>query len=79
VPRVSLAAAITCVMGVLLVVVAGVVLLRQGHPEDTATHADEREPDSTSERIYGYSERPAGADAEDMGSPDTDPPRENLA
>ncbi len=56
------------------VVVVAVVLLRQGHPENSSTHLDEIPPDSTSERLHGYSERPAGADAEDMGVPNNAPP-----
>jgi hypothetical protein len=60
---------------IIVLIVAAVVLLRQGHPESSSTHLDELPPDSTTERVHGYSERPAGADAEEMGSPDTSPPR----
>jgi hypothetical protein len=59
---------------IVVLVVAAVVLLRQGHPENSSTHLDELPPDSITERVHGYSERPAGADAEDMGVPDSAPP-----
>lgn len=40
------------------------------HPEETATHAEDAEPrDSTSERFYATSDRPAGPDAEDPPAP----------
>ena len=51
---------------VLATVGLGVVLWRSKHPEDISGHADEVEPDSRSERLYGYAERPAGPDAEGM-------------
>jgi hypothetical protein len=65
---------VVVVATVLAVVVAAVVLLRQGHPENSSTHFDDPARDTTSERVHGYSERPAGADAEDMGVPDNAPP-----
>jgi hypothetical protein len=65
---------VVIILTIVLLVVAAVVLVRQGHPEDTSTHLDEVPPDSTTERLHGYSERPAGADVEDMGTPDNAPP-----
>jgi hypothetical protein len=55
---------------VIVLAVAGVgfALWRSPHPEDISGHADGAEPDSRSERVYGYSERPAGPDAEGMGT-----------
>jgi hypothetical protein len=40
------------------------------HPEDISGHADQAEPDSRSEQVYGYTERPAGPDAEGMAVTD---------
>ena len=65
---------IVIIATVAFLVVAAVVLLRQGHPENSSTHLDELPADSTTERLHGYSERPAGADAEDMAVPDNPPP-----
>ncbi len=70
----NMAGLIIVIATVAVLVVVAVVLLRQGHPENASTHLDEVPPDSTSERVHGYSERPAGADVEDMGVPDTAPP-----
>jgi hypothetical protein len=53
---------------VLAVAGLGFVLWRSPHPEDISGHADGTEPDSRSEQLYGYSERPAGPDAEAMGT-----------
>jgi hypothetical protein len=55
---------------VLATVGLGFALWRVSHPEDISGHADRVEPDSRSERLYGYSERPAGPDAEGMGVAD---------
>lgn len=55
---------------VVVVVVVGSVLLarRVQHPENTATHHDEGR-DSTGERFYSDTDRPAGPDAEDTAVP----------
>jgi len=53
------------VVGVIAVVVLAVILLRQGHPEQTAT-ADEPTGDSLSDRLYRGVDRPAGPDVEDQ-------------
>ena len=50
-----------------------VILSRQGHPEQTASHHDER-PDTTSDRFYGGVDRPAGPDVEDSPTPPPDLP-----
>ena len=61
---------------VLATVAVGVALWRMTHPEDISGHADEAEPDSNSEQLYGYAERPAGPDAEDMAVRDRPDPDE---
>ncbi|MCU1358210.1 MAG: hypothetical protein JWM89_3628 [Acidimicrobiales bacterium] len=59
-------------MGVVLVVVIVVLAAWASthvrHPEQTATHADEHLPDTTSARFYDGADRPAGPDAEDPPS-----------
>lgn len=60
--------AVVIIVAVLVIVALAVLLLRQGNPEDTATHG--RSPaDTDSERFYRGIDRPAGPDAEDQ-SPD---------
>ncbi|MDQ6698070.1 MAG: hypothetical protein M3Z46_11510 [Actinomycetota bacterium] len=54
------------IVGVIAVVVLAVLLLRQGHPEETATTADDQTGDSRSDRLYGGVDRPAGPDVEDQ-------------
>jgi len=54
------------VIVVSVIVVIGVVgwfLLNRRHPERAATHETEA-TDTTSERLYGGTDRPAGPDAE---------------
>lgn len=58
------------VLLVIAVVVGSVLLARVArHPESTASHDDERR-DSTGERFYSDTDRPAGPDAEDPVGPD---------
>ena len=71
----NMAGLVVVIATIVVLVGAAVVLLRQGHPENSSTHLDKLPPDSTTERVHGYSERPAGADAEDMGVPDNAPPQ----
>ena len=52
------------VVTVVVVVVGTVLLLRQGHPEQTASHDDHVRDESDSDRLYGGASRPAGPDAE---------------
>jgi hypothetical protein len=53
------------VVGVALIVF---LLTRTKHPDETASHEDER-PDTTNERFYRGVDRPAGPDAEDPPAP----------
>lgn len=59
---------------VIAVAVVGAVLVvallarNPKHPEDAASHHDER-PATTSDRFYGGSDAPAGADLEDGPRP----------
>ena len=54
------------IVGVIAVVVLAVILLRQGHPEQTATTTDEPTGDNLSDRLYRGVDRPAGPDVEDQ-------------
>lgn len=56
---------IVIIAAVIAVVACAVILLRQGNPEQTSTH-DDTGSDTTSERLHGGDDRPAGADVEDM-------------
>lgn len=58
------------VLAVAVVGVAVIVFLlsRTKHPDETASHDDQR-PDTTSEQFYGGADRPAGPDAEDSPAP----------
>lgn len=55
---------IVIVFAVALVVASAVVLLRQGSPEDTASHNDDPTADTESDRFDRGVDRPAGPDAE---------------
>lgn len=55
---------VVIVFAVALVVASAVVLLRQGSPEDTASHDDEPTDDTDSDRFYRGVDRPAGPDAD---------------
>ncbi len=57
-------AAIVIVATVLLVAAGAFVLLRQPHPEDLSADDDEVRRETTSDRLYGKADRPAGPDAE---------------
>jgi hypothetical protein len=60
---------VVVLVGVALVVAAAVWAARRlPHPEQTASHHDER-TDSTSQRFYSDTDRPAGPDAEDPIGP----------
>jgi hypothetical protein len=58
----------TLVMVLAMVAVAAVVaafVTTRRHPERSATHVDS-ERETTSDRLYGKADRPAGPDAETM-------------
>ena len=52
------------VLAVLLVGAGAVVLLRGPRQEDLSSHHDENRDETTSQRLYRGSDRPAGPDAE---------------
>lgn len=56
---------------VVVTVVASVALARKvRHPEQAATHDDTvGGEETTSDRLYGHDDRPAGPDAEDPPAP----------
>ena len=54
------------VVAVIAVLVCALVLLRQGHPEQTSTHTDDPTSDTLSDRLYRGVDRPAGPDVEDQ-------------
>lgn len=55
---------VVIVVSVILIIgVVGWFVFGRQHPERAATHAIEA-PDTTSERLYGGADRPAGPDAE---------------
>jgi hypothetical protein len=63
----------TIAIGVVVVVAIFVIAAwasgHMRHPEQTATHPDVNQRETTSERFYAQSDRPAGPDAEDPPAP----------